>query len=120
MKKIRLLISFIFLLTIPLIYFEYNINKLHLNIIPTINEDMGMIKLNIEVLRFNKNVEAKEMSIKITNKYQKNEKMEKKLDPYEKGKYEVIYYPQYSSKYIINIHCKVNNKDLVYQKEIGN
>lgn len=112
-KKIVLVVIGFFIL-----FLIYNDLKFDANIkydYGTVNEKF---EISIETKRFNNFVNADEVEVSIYNKYKTDESLEAVIEPYRTGNYKVIYIPEYSSTYNINIIVKEGNKVIRENKEI--
>ncbi len=116
MKKNRsLLISIVTILVI--IGLVFNHFRVHMNYSYDISKEDNLVKINIKTFKGFKYYEADNVTVKIYNKYKKDDSIEKELTPLEKGNYNLYYYPQYSGTYIMNINVKVDGKVIAKQKE---
>ncbi len=116
MKKNRsLLLSIVTILLI--MGLSFNHFRVHMNYNYNISKEDNLVNINIKTFKGFKLYEADEVTVKIYNKYKKDDSIEKKLNPLEEGKYNLYYYPQYSGTYIMNINVKIDDKIITKQKE---
>ncbi len=116
MKKNRsLLLTILTILLVMGLFFNHL--RVHIKYDYNISKEDNLVNINIKTFKGFKIYEADEVVVKIYNKYKKDDIIEKKLNPLEKGEYNLYYYPQYSGTYIMNINVKIDGKVIAKQKE---
>lgn len=114
MKKFSPIIIFCLFAVITFGIYEYNLPKLDVNF-QNIGEIDKPLVVSITTTKQDKEINFDEVKINFYHKYKKDEIVEETLNPYELGKYKLIYFPQYHGEYLGTVSGKIGDKQIIKQ-----
>ncbi len=73
------------------------------------------ISININTSMHLKPYSFESIDVNIAHKYNSNEQISFTVSPYEEGKYQIIYVPNYTGEYLINVEIKDDSNSQLFQ-----
>lgn len=117
MKKIFFLILILFLLILGVFFLKPTPRIIiKEELITTVNNQA--ISFSIEIKKLFRNIEADNLELQVSHKYNKSINQKYTINPYNKGKYYFYYDPLDHGEYTFTFHFVINNNNIIKTKVI--